>query len=280
MLQSLEKQAGLPLSLDPATNTIAWPDAVRVEKTSVRSLAEMRAFLSNFRTSAPTDTIYTMYRNVCLAADEAAIRSLDLRYDITVIPPGAFDGKRRRELFRTAGHYHPFKPGTGVAYPEIYEVLSGHAYWLIQRPKISDPAIVEEVYLIEAGPGEKAIMLPGFGHVTINAYQEPLVLSDWTSTAFTSDYEPYRRMHGAAYWAFEGPNPETIVFDVNTHYRNVPDLAKYRPREIPEFGLTFDTPAYELVRDLEKLRFLSDPEDFTALLTLNRCYEKVASGGD
>jgi len=50
------------------------------------------------------------------------------------------------EFVKTAGHYHPLIEGTGYTYPEIYEVLSGVAHYLLQKSenlKITDVIIVK-----------------------------------------------------------------------------------------------------------------------------------------
>ena len=157
-------------------------------------------------------------------------------------------------------------------------MLVGRAYWLIQRPEPTDRDRIAEVYLIEGGPGEKAIIPPGFGHVPNNANPEPLVLANWVSTTFTYDYDAYRSRQGAAYWACAGPEPESVVFDPNPRYRAVPDLRKLAPKEFPAFGLVREKHLYDLIRDFAKLRFLSNPEDFVHLLTLEHCYETLGRG--
>lgn len=277
MLRSLERATGLPLSFDPVTATLRWPAEIHVEETSVRTFAEMQPFLADPHAHSDRGTIYTVYRNVGRASDLATIQAASLRYDITIMPPGVFAGNRAKEFFKTAGHYHLAKPHTDVAYPEAYEVLAGRAYWLIQRPDPGNDDRIKEAYLVEVGPGEKALIPPGFGHVAINAYPEPLVLANWISAAVQYDYDAYRARRGAAYWAFAGPEPESAMFDANPRYRGTPDLRKLVPKESPAFGLDRKTPLYNLIRDFSKLRFVSDPEDFTHLLTIEHCFETVGT---
>jgi len=270
MLDSLERASGLPIAFDPVTNHIQTPANVSLGAVSERTQSELAPFLAD-DTPATNEVVYTVYRNIARANDQSAIERAKLRYDITVIPPGSFRGPRR-EFFRTAGHYHAKKPGTAVAYPEVYEVIAGRAYWVIQKPA-DDDATIEAVYAIEAGPGEKAIMLPGFGHVSVNAFSEPLVMANWISNAFEYDYEPFRRLRGAAYWICDGDG--TIAFEPNVNYRAVPNLAKLRPQENPELGLVRHQPLYTLAARLDALAFLNTPEGFSASLTLDRCYRAV-----
>lgn len=275
MLQSLERQSGLPLAFDPSAGVLTWPaERIRGGEASERSADEMREYISEPDARTSAGIIYRVWRNLTHVGDDAALASARLRYDITIINPGVFAGAKR-EYFRTAGHYHyhPEKRETGLTHPEVYEVLSGRAYFLIQRPEPGNPDALAELYVIEAGPGEKAVIPPGFGHIAVNVFPEPCVLANWIANGFTYDYEPFRRLRGGGNWLFEGPVSSTIAFETNPHYQRVPELEKLRPREVPELGLMRSKPLYTLSSNLEKLRFLSQPEEFTSLLTLKRCYK-------
>ncbi len=294
MLQSLERRAGLPIAFNPTANSIEWQAGVSCEQTRIRSLTEMRAYIREADAISPTDAIYTVYRNLRRTADTEAIQATGLRYDLTVIPPGVFlsnshsrgpiriaEGRRpeagysHAEFFRTAGHYHPVKAGTAIAYPEVYEVISGRAYWLLQKPRAGDPARLEEMYVVEAGPGEKALMTPGFGHISVNPFGEPLVMANWISSAFTYDYKPFERLRGGGYWVLEAAATDAIEFERNANYREVPELKKLRPKEVPELGLIRSQPLYQLSHELGKLRFLSHPEEFVDILTIEKCYRTL-----
>ena len=273
MLQSLERQSGLPIAFDPGAAAIHRPPAVVGGEESVRTAEAMQEYVSDPSARPTQETVYTVYRNLARPQDAAAIAHAQVRYDMTVIRPGFFIGERK-EFFRTAGHYHSLKAESGIAYPEVYEVISGRAYWLLQRPAAEEPARLEEIYLVEAGPGEKAVMLPGFGHISVNVHSEPLILSNWINDTFGYNYEPYQRFRGGGYWVVER-TPDLIEFEKNPHYREVPELSKLRPREVPEFGLLKSRPAYSLASELAKLRFLNAPEEFLSLLTLENCYRAL-----
>ena len=97
--------------------------------------------------------IYYMYRDLARSdGDRRWMTDQHVRYDITRIPPGLFCN----EFVKTKGHYHPESP-SGVPYPEVYEVMSGRAHYLLQRPDFSDAA------LIEAGAGTVVLIPPGYG---------------------------------------------------------------------------------------------------------------------
>lgn len=274
MFQSLQKISGLPIAFNPITCAIDWSEGVEVGETKTRTLAEMKEYLNDKNAAAKTDPIYYMHRGVARTADRDKIKENRLRFDITVIPPGSFDGGKK-EFFRTAGHYHEKKTGTDIAYPEIYEVLSGRAYWLLQRPKAGHPEEIAEIYAVEAGPGEKAVMLPGFGHIAVNAYNEALVISDWNGLQTVSDYAPYKSLRGSAYLMVEGSLPGTIEFEKNANYGKVPEIKKLRPKEVPELGIYFSRPLYSSVEDIKKLDYLRSPENFLDYLTVEKCFRPL-----
>lgn len=298
MLQSIEHQSGLPIALDPMSGVLHLSESTTAEATSVRTFEEMRDFirepdarpvsgkpLADVGAAAPTarasggarptqDVIYTVYRGVARRDDAERIAAAKLRYDITLLSPGCFAGERR-EFFRTAGHYHAPVAHTTTTYPEVYEVISGRANWIMQRPSAHDVAKLAEIYVIAAGPGEKAIIPSGFGHMMINAHAEPLVAANWIHSSCSYDYEPFRTFRGCGYWALEGQAAGTVEFALNPHYATVPNLGKLRPREVPELGLIRSRPLYALAGELEKLAFLSDPERFADILALDRCYRRV-----
>ena len=139
-----------------------------------------------------------------------------------------------------------------MPYPEAYEVLLGQAYFLIQ----SESA----VFLVEAGPGEKFIIPPGFGHNTINVFNEPLLMANWISEKAEYDYEPYKNLHGASYYFLK--NNDLIDIIKNPNYDSFPEIKKIRTREYSEFGIFKNLPLYSLVNTLDKLKFLNHPEEF------------------
>ncbi|WP_301664617.1 glucose-6-phosphate isomerase family protein [Methanoculleus frigidifontis] len=91
----------------------------------------------------------------------------NVRFDITVIPPGAVGG----EYVKTKGHYHPLTPA-GIGYPELYQVLAGEAHYLLQRKNLRD------VVVVTAKAGEFVLIPPGYGHVTVNPGKENLVMAN------------------------------------------------------------------------------------------------------
>jgi glucose-6-phosphate isomerase len=194
------------------------------------------------------------------------------------------------EFNKTYGHYHPLKDGTDFTYPEVYEVISGKALYLLQKLGKNEDEI-EEAYLIEVNAGEKAIMPPNFGHITINPLAIPLVMSNWVAAEFSSEYELYEKNQGGGYYITKSQisnpsrsrraeadlksqkNPKSQTnpkFQIvkNEHYKILPKLIRARPKELPQLGLKFGKPMYTTgTRSINKLEYLIKPEKYTSAIT-------------
>jgi glucose-6-phosphate isomerase len=214
-----------------------------------RTIGEIRGVLMDPACEC-REPLYYMYRDLSrLPGDRAWLRSEGLRYDVTVIPARTLCG----EYVKTKGHHHPPGPG-GIPYPEIYEVLEGRAHFLLQTRAADD------VRLVEARQGDRALIPPGYGHVTINPGREALVMANLVSTRFESDYSAYEEHRGAAYFELEGGtlrrNPRYPVATAPVRVMAARDQPG--PRLLPE------GPLYDLV-GTESLGFLNRPGDYPAL---------------
>lgn len=263
----LQKISGLPISLDEKNLELEFRGDFPSMKESARTLAELEPYLKIPGAGSGPDPVYKMWREAHLKADDQNIRAQGLRYDLTLLAPGKIN---EEEFVKTAGHFHEVKVGTGLGYPEVYEVISGRGYFLIQ--KMGEPfSQVEEVYLIEAAPKEKVLIPPGFGHTTINVYDEPLLVANWVGTAMSYNYEPYKKYRGAAYYLVGNEAGGVDILE-NPNYGKVPEIKKTRAKELPKFGLIESRPIYELAGDLEKLKFLNYPEEFIQDINIKSAY--------
>lgn len=194
--------------------------------------------------------LYYMYRDLSLSKKDAlTIKEQGLRYDITVIPPLMLGC----EFVKTAGHYHPLVDGTEFTYPEIYEVLKGEAHYLMQR---SENDTIEDVILIKAGEGNKVIIPPGYGHITINASNKVLKMANWVARDFESIYRPIKEKGGGAYFFLDNG-----LFR-NPNYHEVPDIRKLKTSPFREIGLEKGKEMYGLVENMENLEFLTNPREY------------------
>ncbi|MBN2734686.1 MAG: glucose-6-phosphate isomerase [Methanomicrobiaceae archaeon] len=213
-------------------------------KPSERTVVDMQNVLSDTGITADNKTLYFMYRSLSKSGEDLRWLSENkLRYDITVIPPCILG----REFVKTKGHYHPEGPG-GYGYPELYQVLSGEAHFILQKKDLSD------ICVILAKEGDVVLIPPGFGHVTINPSDKTLVMANIVSDDFESEYDDYTRMQGAAYYEFSDGS-----FVKNPKYDHIPDIRMKAPDEIPQMGLYHKKPIYSLIGDDGLLDFLNNP---------------------
>jgi glucose-6-phosphate isomerase, archaeal len=221
----------------------------------VRRLFDMREVIydQDWLAGAEDFELYYMYRDLYLSrADRELLLSQGLRYDITIIPPNMLG----REYIKTAGHYHPLVPGASVTYPELYDVLEGEALYLLQNGDLSD------VVAVYATAGDKVLVPPGYGHVTINRSNKTLKMANFVGRNFASLYEPYReRAGGACFFTKDGWIKN----------KRCPKAAELRRVEAPDssslanLGLKKSREMYPLMREADLLDYLTKPEEHIEL---------------
>lgn len=199
--------------------------------------------------------LYYMYRDLWKEGDRKIIEGADLRYDITVIPPRVMG----KEYVKTKGHYHP-EAADGVSYPEIYEVLEGKAHYLLQ--KRSGKGKLEDFALVKAEAGEKALIPPNYGHITINPAEEPLKMANWVYRGFDSIYEDILELEGGAYYELSNGK-----FVKNENYEKVPNLRSAEVTDIPRLGIETGKDMYDLIENPSNLEFLKTPQDYESIFS-------------
>lgn len=272
---SLEKNSGLPLEMRD-DYSLVFGEGLPPVKPQIREFSAMKNYLKNPAGSYWRKDVYHMYRDLGLSQDLQVIHEAGLEYDLTVIPPG----KIGDEFAKTIGHYHPYKHGTQVRYPEVYEVIYGKVFWLLQSAS-EDLERLEEVYLIEASRGEKILVPPGFGHASINPTDDVLVLSNWQPLGNQGIYEPYESHSGAAYYVTlaqrltkSGKTTAESEFAPNLNYNHVPELIRATPRELPQYDLLSALPMYFTgTRNLKILDFLTSPENYADELVPEKLFK-------
>lgn len=193
---------------------------------------------------------YYMFRDIYESEeDRRKILGANLRYDFTIIPPAEIG----EENVKTYGHYHP-ENSCGLTYPEIYQVIEGKAFFILQRREGNRSLRVEECVVIEAERGDLVLVPPNFGHVTINPTKEVLLTSNWVCRDFVSIYEPYTNLRGACYYYLDGR------WVKNPNYSEIPALKRGEPLGKMKEEM------YYLVTEIERLEFLSNPSNFSELI--------------
>ncbi|MFY9132660.1 MAG: glucose-6-phosphate isomerase family protein [Candidatus Methanoculleus thermohydrogenotrophicum] len=212
----------------------------------VRTIEEMRDVLADPGCTSD-QPLYFMYRDLAKSDDDRRwLHEHCVRYDITVIPPQTLCG----EYVKTKGHYHTLNP-VGVPYPEIYEVLAGTGHYLLQTRDADD------VVMVVGSAGDKILIPPGYGHVTINPAGMDLVMANLVSKEFSSNYGPYVERQGAAYYEMEGG-----ALVKNPRYPDAPPVRYCNPVEIPELGIEKGIGLYDLIGRPRSVAFLNHPEQF------------------
>ena len=258
---------------------MSYKDFIKNQAPDIRHLFDIKEVIldQEWLSKQNNMELYYMYRGMGLTEeDKKKIADARLRYDITVIPPLMLG----KEYNKTAGHYH-CEAAKGISYPEIYEVLEGEAYYLMQS--VIENNSVEDVYFIYAAAGDKVIIPPNYGHFTINASNKDLAMANWVCLDCVSDYSKVKEKRGACYYAIKNsPNSPVsgmgqallqggksqegeINWLENKNYQNIPKLRKLSPTNFSELGLEKNKEMYELVDDLEKLKFLIQPENYEKL---------------
>jgi len=225
----------------------------------IRYLAEMTevVFDKQWSKDAPDLKLYYMYRDIVMNEKEhEVIKKADLRYDITIMSPVMLG----REFNKTAGHDHPIVSDTNMTYPEIYQVLSGQAIFLIQDSQGNQ---IKDVYAVEAKKDDMVVVPPNYEHIIINATNKELKTANWICRDFGSNvYKPFRQKQGFSYFALQSPKGQ-IEWHKNPNYQSIPELKFLEPnRWLEQFKIEKGQEMYSLVKDLKKLDFLKQPQNY------------------
>jgi glucose-6-phosphate isomerase len=249
LLIAIDLQTGQLLD---STETVSW------EGPGQRRFGDLRAVAASPDAidAIADQTAYYTYRNVRLS-DETGLGANGLRYDVTVTLPGTVGG----EFIKTAGHYHGLD-ANGVSWPEIYDVLAGDAAFVLQQAE-GDPAgnpSVTRGIVIVASPGDRLVIPPDYGHVTVNIGTTPLVVADLVAIASNNHYQGYAAQRGGAIRILAVPGEED-AFDAewNDAY---PELAQgievIAAGDLAPFEA--ETALYTMGVDVpEKVSFLTNP---------------------
>jgi len=138
--------------------------------------------------------------------------------NMTVLAPTITNG----EFNKTYGHYH-----TTTHENEIYKVVSGTGLFMLQKKHFANGIwvenMVDEVYLINAKPGDEILVKTEFGHSWSNIGKSPLITYDnWDFGHSPNDYTPVKKVKGMAYYLLA--DGSDFKFEKNPNYKNVPEI--------------------------------------------------------
>ncbi len=206
--------------------------------STVRIIGQMKDVLLT-PDSTYSEPLYYMYRGVSSRED--------LRYDVTLILPRML----KDEYAKTFGHYHPQSPD-GLEYPEVYQVISGEARFILQKKNKDESA---DVIVVTAIKGDCVVFPSGYGHVSVNASAtEPLLLANIVYEKFESDYSEYKKLHGAAiYYTKDGPVQNTNYIVKKIEHLTAKELNK-------RYGFMCQDLLVEFLKNPKKFEFLKIPK--------------------
>ncbi len=244
-----------PLELELTDNfeLLVHGEAHAVNVRTLRQMLDVVYNREEARKFELENPMYYMFRDVKRKEDAALFENSHLRYDITVLPPT----KIGTEYNKTYGHYHGMA-NSKLSFPELYEILNGEAWYVLQYRQSIVSNEATRVFLVKARAGDKIIIPPNFGHVTLNSsITDPLVMDNINEWKFKSDYTPYRQKRGAAYFVMEHDKIK------NTNYAAVPKLEEISARDFNR--LVNPIIAVKLEEDRTYGLFLKNPHLFDFL---------------
>lgn len=256
----LSKISGVKLSLtDDGQLHFAEPMSAMVE--SVRQVDSLAAVWRDPSVHGQA-AIYRVYWGAYRAGDQVIFAEHGLDHAYVVLLPGAFNG----EYNKTQGHYHPPVTGTNLSTPELYKVLHGRGRFLLQH---SAPPFdqVDDIVLVDVGPGDLFHVAPNYGHLTVNVGDEPLVFEAFLSTNLTPITEPYRIRRGGTHYLIQEANGPTVVY--NERYSDLPSLRQISSANLKLWEAYWGELLYPwFVHHAEAFHFLADPTQFDPAWTL------------
>jgi len=220
-------------------------------KPEYRSLDAIRPSLRDPDCQGP-DPVYAIAMDVGRQDDLDELKRRMLLFGIVMYAGGRLGD----EPVRSQGHKHAISPHSGWSAPELFEIWQGKAIVYAQENAGDDPG---RCFVIEASPGDKVVMPPGWSHYVVNASSAaPLIFGAWCDRQYGFDYGEMRAHRGLAWFPRIAANDE-IGWEKNPSY-SASTLISRRARAYPEMGLSFEIPIYEnLRRSPESIQWVSEP---------------------
>jgi glucose-6-phosphate isomerase len=196
--------------------------------------------------------LYWMYRYFESTDEKPVFDKFGLEYDLTVLK----NGQIGVEYIKTVGHYHASLKGKDMSYPEVYEVLEGQIEYILQT--IPDKGGKVDVIVVQAKHGDKVIVPPNYGHVSVNVGSSVALSANIQKKDLPAgaDYDTFKKFQGAALFRTAEGLKENDKYKIKS-------LRIVIPKEKPEFGLTRQEPLYtSFLAHPEKFDFLNNPQKY------------------
>ncbi|MEG6025043.1 glucose-6-phosphate isomerase family protein [Enterobacter hormaechei] len=246
---------GLDMTITRQPLGFCYGEDVTGPMPEIRTLDQIRPSLRNPDCEGP-EQVYAIAMDVARLADRPELEKRMLLFGVVTYAAGTLGD----EPVRSQGHVHRISQHSGWSPPELYEIWQGKAIIYMQEYVDDDPG---RCFAVLAGPGEKVLVPPRWGHATISASpNEPLTFGAWCDREYGFEYEAVRARKGLAWYPLVQGNH--IVWQHNSHYRPG-RLQMITPRSYPEFGIT-DAPVYQqFIDDPARFQFISRPDKVAEL---------------
>lgn len=256
--------SGLDVVFDETNFTFRYGTGVSGPAPETRYLEDIRASLRDPSSNGP-EKLYVIAMDVHAQRDESTLQRSMLLYGIVAYHGGTVGD----EPVRSQGHVHARSPHSNASPPEIFEIWRGQATIYMQERTEDDPG---RCFAVSAGPGERVIVPPGWGHMVVNAGgDEPMVFGAICDRGYAGfEYESVRAHRGLAFYPVMNRNGR-IAWERNGLYVRTADLVEKSPRryEWLDAGISRNRAAPALyphaVEDPDRFRFVPYSNEFAEL---------------
>lgn len=254
-MQAFDCKLGIHYS--PEDMRFRYDDDVFGPEPEFRRLDAIRASLRDPGCSGP-DNVYSIVMDVGRKEHTEELKRRMLLFGVVAYAAGRLG----EEPVRSQGHIHADAPHCGWSTPELFEIWEGRAVIYAQQTADDDPG---KCFAIEAGPGDKVVVPPGWAHAVINADpQQPMIFGAWCDRQYGFVYDKVRAHHGLAWFPLLAPDGE-LRWEPNRAYEGS-KLVVRKARAYPELAVDPRVPIYEqFAREPESVQWVSDPARCTHL---------------
>jgi glucose-6-phosphate isomerase len=217
----------------------------------LRRLDSIRPSLRDASCSGP-DPVYAIAMDVGLERHRTVLLQRNLLFGVVIFAAGRLGD----EPVRSQGHVHKVSSHSGWSPPELYEIWTGHALIYLQESAADNPG---RCFAIDAWPGDRVVVPPGWAHATVNANpKHPMAFGAWCDREYGFVYEEVRKRNGLAWYPLV-TSEGTIEWYHNSRYE-LSMLHIDKPRQYAELGLAESFPIYKLIENNpDSIQWISKP---------------------
>ncbi len=242
---------GLDIQFSENTLDLRYGEGVFGPRLEYRSLDSIRQGLQDPNCTGP-DPVYAIAMDVGRVADREELKTRMLLFGIVLYAGGRLGA----EPVRSQGHVHKIAPHCGWSTPELMEIWKGRAVIYLQEKSRDNPG---RCIGIEAGPGDRVVVPPGWAHYVVNAdVKSFLIMGAWCDREYGFDYAEMRAHHGLAWFPLVADDGQ-LCWEANPNY--LPSKLECRnTRRYPELDISPEFSLYEhLYRKPESIQWVSNP---------------------